>query len=120
MVFWRSVLLVPLVCGLLSCGPTKEERADTAADTAADNARDEMQGQTYADTEGSDECTQDCSGHDAGFAYAQENEIEDPDQCDGKSESFIEGCKAYGEEIERRAEDARAAVESGKGPDKKD
>lgn len=45
-----------------------------------------------------DPCTIDCSGHEAGYAWAEENGIDDPDDCDGKSESFIEGCRSYAEE----------------------
>ena len=43
-------------------------------------------------------CTVDCSGHEAGYAWAEENGIEDPDNCGGRSWSFIEGCRAYAEE----------------------
>jgi hypothetical protein len=45
-----------------------------------------------------DPCTIDCSGHEAGYAWAEDNGIDDPDDCDGNSESFIEGCKSYIEE----------------------
>lgn|GEM_PF-4623545 len=38
------------------------------------------------------ECTQDCSGHVAGFNWAIENGLNSPEQCGGKSDSFIEGC----------------------------
>lgn len=44
-------------------------------------------------------CTDDCSGHQAGYDWAEENSIYDPDDCSGNSESFIEGCRAYGEEL---------------------
>lgn len=43
-------------------------------------------------------CTQDCSGHDAGYEWAEENEITDPDDCSGKSWSFEEGCRSFAEE----------------------
>jgi hypothetical protein len=43
------------------------------------------------------ECTDDCSGHEAGYQWAEERGITDPDDCSGKSESFIEGCRAYAE-----------------------
>lgn len=43
-------------------------------------------------------CTQDCGGHEAGYAWAEEKGITDPDQCGGKSWSFIEGCRAYAEQ----------------------
>ena len=45
-----------------------------------------------------DPCTIDCSGHEAGYEWAEENGIEDPDDCDGKSDSFIDGCRSYAEE----------------------
>jgi hypothetical protein len=37
----------------------------------------------------------DCSGHEAGYEWAEENGIEDESECDGNSESLIEGCLAY-------------------------
>lgn len=43
-------------------------------------------------------CTSDCSGHEAGYAWAEEQGISDPDDCGGNSESFEEGCRAYAEE----------------------
>ena len=47
---------------------------------------------------GNYDCTYDCSGHDAGYEWAEENGIDNPDDCDGNSNSFIEGCQAYAEE----------------------
>lgn len=43
-------------------------------------------------------CTEDCSGHEAGYDWAEENGIEDSDDCGGNSNSFIEGCESYVEE----------------------
>lgn len=43
-------------------------------------------------------CTYDCSGHDAGYEWASDKGIDDPDDCGGNSQSFIEGCEAYAEE----------------------
>lgn len=43
-------------------------------------------------------CTDDCSGHEAGYQWAEENGIDDPDDCSGNSNSFVEGCKAFAEE----------------------
>ena len=48
-------------------------------------------------------CTSDGSGHQAGYEWAEENSISDPDSCDGNSDSFIEGCRAWAEE--QQAED---------------
>lgn len=44
------------------------------------------------------ECTDDCSGHQAGWDWAETHAIDDPDDCGGNSQSFIEGCMAYAEE----------------------
>lgn len=43
-------------------------------------------------------CTIDCSGHEAGYEWAEEHGITNPDDCGGKSQSFIEGCQSYAEE----------------------
>lgn len=44
------------------------------------------------------ECTEDCSGHEAGYEWAEDNDISDTYDCDGNSQSFTEGCEAYVEE----------------------
>jgi hypothetical protein len=44
------------------------------------------------------DCTEDCSGHEAGYSWAEDNDIDDTYDCDGNSQSFIEGCEAYVEE----------------------
>ncbi|MFZ1007838.1 MAG: hypothetical protein WAN65_13430 [Candidatus Sulfotelmatobacter sp.] len=77
-----------------------------AAEAARQSAIDELEDQSYEDVMGSDECTQDCSGHNAGWEWAKKNQMLNPDDCGGDSESFIEGCKAYGEEVERRADES--------------
>lgn len=40
----------------------------------------------------------DCSGHQAGYDWAEQRDIDDEDDCGGNSESFIEGCKAFVQE----------------------
>lgn len=54
---------------------------------------------TYAPTFYGYQCTGDCSGHQAGYDWAEENSVYDPDDCSGNSQSFVEGCRAYGEEL---------------------
>jgi hypothetical protein len=44
------------------------------------------------------DCTEDCSGHEAGYNWAEENDISDEYDCDGNSNSFNEGCVSYVEE----------------------
>lgn len=53
---------------------------------------------TGYDTFGGYECTEDCSGHEAGYNWAEENDISDEYDCDGNSDSFNEGCQSYVEE----------------------
>lgn len=46
-------------------------------------------------------CTQDCSGHEAGYDWAERRGIDDPDDCSGNSNSFVEGCRAWAESQEK-------------------
>lgn len=50
-------------------------------------------------------CTEDCSGHEAGYQWAEDNGIEGPDDCGGRSNSFIEGCMTYAEEYQEQAKE---------------
>jgi len=47
-----------------------------------------------------DPCTVDCSGHQAGYDWAEVQGIDNPDDCGGNSQSFIEGCEEYATEQE--------------------
>lgn len=49
----------------------------------------------YVELFSASECTDDCSGHNAGFDWARDKGITDPDDCGGDSRSFIEGCEAH-------------------------
>lgn len=75
-----------------------EAVAEDAADWLADASADAYADTAYEDTYGDSDCTVDCSGHNAGYAWAEENGITDPYECDGNSQSFIEGCQAYADE----------------------
>lgn len=44
------------------------------------------------------DCSEDCSGHEAGYEWAEDNNIRDEYDCDGNSDSFIEGCRIYVQE----------------------
>lgn len=48
-------------------------------------------------------CTEDCSGHEAGYQWAEEMGIDNPDDCGGNSQSFVEGCEAYAEGVQRES-----------------
>ena len=56
-------------------------------------------------------CTVDCSGHEAGYGWAERKGIEDPDDCGGNSNSFIEGCQAWAEEQQEQDSDDYEADE---------
>ena len=56
-------------------------------------------------------CTYDCSGHQAGYDWAEQHDIDDPDDCNGNSQSFIEGCEEYAEEQAPSVEEDEADQE---------
>lgn len=58
-------------------------------------------------------CTEDCSGHEAGYEWAADKGIADPDDCGGNSQSFIEGCQAYAEEQQEESADESEPAEEG-------
>jgi hypothetical protein len=43
-------------------------------------------------------CGDDCSEHVAGYDWARDSGISDPDNCEGRSAPFIEGCRVFVEE----------------------
>lgn len=57
-----------------------------------------MLGTAHGQTFHGDDCTEDCSGHEAGYEWAEDNDIDDVDDCSGNSNSFNEGCESYVEE----------------------
>jgi hypothetical protein len=89
---WCLALFV--VVALSGCAASEETEAEAEAEAAADYEQNDNQIGTFMGYE----CTEDCSGHEAGYEWAEENEITDPDDCGGNSDSFEEGCRAYAEE----------------------
>ena len=81
------------------------ERQSEAIEDAEEQARDDLEGSTYQDNFGSFGCTLDCGGHDAGFDWAQNRGLSDSSECSGNSQSFIEGCEAYFDEVETHEEE---------------
>lgn len=41
------------------------------------------------------QCLGDCSGHQAGYDWAEQNDIDDENSCSTPSQSFNEGCQSY-------------------------
>jgi len=55
---------------------------------------------------GGNECAEDCSGHAAGYDWAEQHDIDDPDDCpQGNSQSFHEGCRVYTEDPMRGSDE---------------
>ena len=74
------------------------EAAETDSDESKAEDVDENEEDSDAGYFHGHRCTVDCSGHEAGYRWAEEHEIHDPDDCGGKSQSFIEGCQAWAED----------------------
>lgn len=73
-----------------------DHRANSVSEATSDARDHDPQPNTFAGYE----CTEDCSGHEAGYAWAEEHGISDGDECDAAGEhsnspSFAEGCHAY-------------------------
>jgi hypothetical protein len=69
--------------------PVNEKSSQVEQITPAD-----PQGDYYLEN-GSSDCTIDCSGHEAGYQWAEDNDVCDPDFDGGNSESFAEGVREY-------------------------
>ena len=78
---------------------------------AREAAEDEVGSDTYIGSGSTYGCTDDCSGHEAGFEYARDHGYEDA--MSTPSQSFDEGHRAFGEAVEEKLEEKRAAFESG-------
>lgn len=62
-----------------------------------DNSTAEYESRSENAFHGND-CLGDCSGHQAGYDWAEDNDINDTGDCNGNSDSFSEGCESYVEE----------------------
>lgn len=87
------------------CGQFDDDcKADYAADMAADNAEASNVDPSAVEEPEFTGCTDDCSGHEAGFNWAQTNDVTDVSECTGNSDSFDEGCETF---AQARAEQAQ-------------
>lgn len=90
-------VIVILVIGLLLSGCTGGYYGDDYDSYEENYEESESYGGTGI-TRDNWECTADCGGHEAGYEWAEDNGITDPYDCNGNSNSFIEGCEAYANE----------------------
>lgn len=112
----RHIALAAIMLALLGCSDTQDETSApeampgevmepaTASYSDSDNNNDnDEDAASDEDDQANPEpprfmgspCTDDCSGHEAGYQWAEEKDIDDPDDCSGNSNSFVEGCKAF-------------------------
>ena len=88
----RFVCALALIFAVTGCenssgvdGAGEETKGHFDEDAARDDAAADLSGQTFQDVGDTTQCTEDCSGHDAGFKWAQEHDIQDSSDCGGKS-----------------------------------
>ena len=91
--------------GVALTSPGISDAADTT-ERAESAAAEAVAGTTYSDQGAPYGCTDDCSGHNAGYEWASNNEVTDPSDCGGNSQSFIEGCQAYAEAYQEAKDQA--------------
>lgn len=88
-----------LVLGFFQPNTVQQTTQQQVQPTAPlDNAQVTPSPSSYTEARGTDDCTSDCSGHEAGWEWAAEKEICDPEYDNGNSESFNEGVRAWAEE----------------------
>ena len=83
---------------------TSDEREGIDEDEARERAVDDVP-YSYSAAGSPYGCSEDCSGHEAGYRWAADNGVTDGSCYGGDSPSFDEGCRAYGEAIQERAEE---------------
>jgi hypothetical protein len=113
----RKRLLCLLVFSSLiaSCAPgdsreTRREMGETGVKSVREGRRTSVEPVDGSQEFGGYPCTDDCSGHEAGYQWAQDNGIEQAEDCGGNSDSFIEGCVTYAEERSEGVAEADAEV----------
>ena len=93
----HGVLIALAMMGLAACSPGEKKASQPAAAKAASTGETPHPVGPIVDEDlfHGWKCGGDCSQHQAGYAWAGQHKIGDPHDCQGKSESFIEGCWAY-------------------------
>lgn len=104
MKYFASLLILLLLTGCSESAKIEDSSSEETT-TLNDSTQDAEEPQlddtspTYSGEEfHGNPCLGDCSGHEAGYQWAEQNGITDPDSCGGNSNSFIEGCQSYAEE----------------------
>ena len=111
---WSLVAAAAICCSACNRAQADPDRSSSddraSASSAGDTSAEVKGGETYPEYDARRDalggsagsyagygCTEDCSGHEAGYQWAEDHEISDPDDCGGTSWSFEEGCRAFAE-----------------------
>ena len=100
---WHCATALIALIGLAACSPSPEKDARETGQAAPAPSRPightprpvktaipagPLRFHGYA-------CGDDCTGHQEGYAWASAHNIDNPMDCRGTSETFIEGCRAF-------------------------
>ncbi|HKD46277.1 MAG TPA: hypothetical protein VKB67_01170 [Rhizomicrobium sp.] len=101
----HQIVIVMAVIGLAACSPgERKASAEVTKPSAGEQASAGNTPRPVHEVPGDDlfhgyRCDFDCSRHQAGYEWASQHKIDNPKDCRGTSQSFIEGCLAFtGEE----------------------
>ena len=100
---WNRAILPIVLAGLAAGSPAPRKDANMQAKAAP--AESKPIGHTPAPVETATSsgpllfhgyaCGSDCASHWEGYSWASAHKIDDPKNCRGTTETFIEGCKAF-------------------------
>lgn len=104
--FYLATIVIAAFIGIVAAENLQTSPVQESVTVNDDYYQEETEEVTnYSPTFHGDPCTEDCSGHEAGYEWALDKGIDDPDDCGGNSESFIEGCESAAEEIQQEREE---------------
>lgn len=100
--FFAISIIVTGALLLFACDNYDKSSQDLFIEAKAYYIEDELyklKDKEYLDIGSIFDCTDDCSGHEAGFEWAKENDIDERGDCESYNQSFIEGCETYVNEL---------------------
>ncbi len=92
---WKTAAILFIALALGSLGATAAAQTNKATARPAGHSPHPVQDVGRADLFHGYACGVDCSIHQEGYKWAADHRIINPVDCQGSSESFIEGCRAF-------------------------
>ena len=96
--FVIPVIPVGLYYGYQYLFSSEKSSSTTQSITPTTQESDQSDTSSEQQTFGGYSCSYDCSGHEAGYEWAQDNDVCDEYYDGGNSESFAEGVRSYAED----------------------